>query len=80
MVYGFSIFVLVVVWITVVAVLHWQWQSTLEAELRQNINMARAIKEHTLRVLETMDQAILRLQTLATEHKPLPQEIGRAHV
>lgn len=76
-VYGFSIFVLLVAWSTVATVLYWQWKSTLEVELRQNINMARAIKEHTLRVLETMDQAILRLQTLATEHKPLPQDYLR---
>ena len=76
-VYGFSILVLLVAWTTVATMLYWQWQATLEAELRQNINMARAIKEHTLRVLETMDQAILRLQTLATEHKPLPQDYLR---
>ncbi|MFC4789929.1 MULTISPECIES: sensor histidine kinase [Giesbergeria] len=77
MVYGFSLFVLVVVWTTVVTVLYWQWQATQETELRQNINMARAIKEHTLRVLETMDQAVLRLQTLAAEHKPQPQDYLR---
>lgn len=64
-------------WTTVATVLYWQWQATLEAELRQNINMARAIKEHTLQVLETIDQAILRLQTLATERKPLPQDYLR---
>ena len=73
-VYGFSMFVLVVAWTTVLTMLYWQWQSTLEAELRQNINMARAVKEHTLRVLETIDQAVLRLQTLAAEHKPKPQD------
>lgn len=72
-VYGFSVLVLVMAWSTVLTMLYWQWQSTLEAELRQNINMARAIKEHTLRVLETIDQAVLRLQTLAAEQKPKPQ-------
>lgn len=73
-VYGFSVLVLVVAWGTVLTMLYWQWQSTLEAELRQNINMARALKEHTLRVLETMDQAVLRLQTVAAEQKPKPQD------
>jgi signal transduction histidine kinase len=73
-VYGFSVLVLVVAWCTVLTMLYWQWQSTLEAELRQNINMARAVKEHTLRVLETIDQGVLRLQTLAAEQKPRPQD------
>lgn len=77
MVYGFSLLVLALMWITVTVLLYWQWQSTLESELRQNINMARAIKEHTLRVLETMDQAVLRLQTLASEQKPQPQDYLR---
>lgn len=58
---AFSALVLLGGWGATIALLRWQWQETLEAELRQNTNTALALKEHTLRILDTVDQAMLRL-------------------
>lgn len=59
---AFSAAMLVIVWVSIALVLRWQWQDTLGAQERQNSNTALALKEHTLRVLEVTDQALLRLQ------------------
>ncbi|MCM2346734.1 MAG: hypothetical protein NDI95_08800 [Acidovorax soli] len=42
--------------------LNWQWKETLNAEMRQNTNTAVAFKEHTLRILDTVDQAMRRVE------------------
>ncbi len=61
-------------WATIVAMLRWQWSETLDGEMRQNTNTARALKEHTLRVLDTVDQAMWRLQHTAVDGPLTPQD------
>lgn len=58
----FSGLVLLGAWATVATMLHWQWKETLNAEMRQNTNTAVAFREHTLRILDTVDQAMRRVQ------------------
>ena len=58
---AFSALVLLGGWTAIAGLLRWQWQETLQAEMRQNTNTALALKEHTLRILDTVDQAMLRL-------------------
>lgn len=58
----FSACVLLGAWATMATMLHWQWKETLNAEMRQNTNAAVAFKEHTLRILDTVDQAMWRVQ------------------
>lgn len=69
----FSALVLLGAWITMATLLRWQWNETLEAEMRQNTNIALALKEHTLRILDTVDQAMWRLQRTA-EDGPLDSQ------
>lgn len=69
----FSAVVLLGAWATMAAMLRWQWKETLDAEMRQNTNTALALKEHTLRILDTVDQAMWRLQHTA-EDGPLNGE------
>lgn len=69
----FSAVVLLGAWATMAAMLRWQWKDTLDAEMRQNTNTALALKEHTLRILDTVDQAMWRLQHTA-EDGPLNGE------
>lgn len=63
----FSALVLLGAWTTVATLLRWQWNETLGAEMRQNTNIALALKEHTLRILDTVDQAMWRLQRTAED-------------
>lgn len=63
----FSALVLLGAWATMAAMLRWQWKDTLDAEMRQNTNTALALKEHTLRILDTVDQAMWRLQHTAED-------------
>lgn len=58
----FSAFVLIVAWASVQTMLHWQLKETFSAEQRQNTNTAVAFKEHTLRILDTVDQAMSKVQ------------------
>ena len=64
---AFSAIVLLGAWATIAAMLRWQWQETLESEMLQNTNTAVALKEHTLRVLDTVDQAMWRLANTARD-------------
>lgn len=61
----FSVVVLLGAWAAMAVMLHWQWNETLDAEKRQNTNTARALKEHTLRILATVDQSMVRVQEAA---------------
>ena len=49
-------------WVMALSIQQWQWKETLDAEMRKNTNTAVAFKEHTLRILDTVDQAALLLQ------------------
>lgn len=63
----FSALVLLGAWATIGILLRWQWNETLQAEMRQNTNTALALKEHTLRILDTVDQAMWRLENTARD-------------
>lgn len=68
--------VLLGAWATIASMLRWQWTETLDGEMRQNTNTARALKEHTLRVLDTVDQAMWRLQHTAEDGPLTPQDLA----
>ncbi len=53
---------LVMAWGAVGTVLHMKWQDAVEAELRQNTNVARVLEEQTVRVFATADQATRRMR------------------
>jgi len=63
----FSALVLLGAWATMATMLNWQWKETLGAEMRQNANIAVALKAHTLRILDTVDQAMGRLENTAKD-------------
>lgn len=65
----FSAFVLIVAWASVQTMLHWQLKETFSAEQRQNTNTAVAFKEHTLRILDTVDQAMSKVQIHVRENQ-----------
>ncbi|WP_198403240.1 ATP-binding protein [Acidovorax delafieldii] len=71
----FSALVLLGAWATMAALLTWQWQETLDAEMRQNTNTAQALKEHTLRVLDTVDQAMWRVQSAVRDRQLSGQDL-----
>ncbi len=63
----FSGLVLLGAWFMALSMLQWQWNETVNAEMRQNTNTAVAFKEHTLRILDTVDQAALLVQQMVAE-------------
>ncbi|SFF14228.1 cache domain-containing sensor histidine kinase [Paracidovorax wautersii] len=65
--------VLFAVWTTVWTLLQEQRRQAVEAEYRQNANISRALQEQTARVISAVDQAVLRLATLAAKG-PVPAE------
>lgn len=71
----FSALVLLGAWATMATMLHWQWKETLNAEMRQNTNTAVAFKEHTLRILDTVDQAMWRVQNAVRDGQLDGQEL-----
>lgn len=63
----FSALVLLGAWFMALSILQWQWHETVNAEMRQNANTAVAFKEHTLRILDTVNQATLLTQQKVAE-------------
>ncbi|WCM95162.1 ATP-binding protein [Acidovorax sp. NCPPB 2350] len=61
LVIGFLLLALTTTWVLVTMALHIKWQDAMEAEERQNGNLARVLQEQTVRVLTTVDQATLRV-------------------
>jgi hypothetical protein len=57
-----AMLLLLVVWGSVTVLLWNNWNETVEAEVRQNTNLASVLQEQTLRVISTVDQAVLCLQ------------------
>jgi signal transduction histidine kinase len=57
-----TLLVLLAVWGSTGAVLRMKRNDAVEAEVRQNANLARALQEQTLRVIAAADQATLRLR------------------
>ena len=70
-----SALVLLGAWSAMATMLYWQWKETLNAELRHNTNAAVAFKEHTLRILDTVDQAMWRVQNSVRNGQPDGQEL-----
>jgi signal transduction histidine kinase len=56
-----AVLLLLVAWVTLAAVLYLKWRDAVEAEIRQNANLALALDEQTTRVLAAVDQATRRL-------------------
>lgn len=70
-------FVVLVAWTAVGSVLHLKRQDAINAEIRQNTNLARAFEEQTARVLATTDQAIHRLREAWVSTGQAPGDIVR---
>ncbi|MFM2330192.1 MAG: hypothetical protein RLZZ494_2295 [Pseudomonadota bacterium] len=62
---------------SVVVMLSWQRQVALTQEEEENANIARALREHTLRILENVNQAMLRLSEVGAERAPTDLEYLR---
>lgn len=58
----FVMVILVVAWTVVSFELRNKRAAAIDAEIRQNANLARVLQEQTLRVLATIDQATLRMR------------------
>ncbi len=59
----FSAVVLLGAWITASGgLLHWQWRENYCRRAAPDRNTAQAFKEHTLRIIATADQSMLRIQ------------------
>lgn len=68
----FVLVILVVAWALVSFELRNKRAAAIDAEIRQNANLARVLQEQTLRVLATIDQATLRMRDsiVAGEYSP----------
>lgn len=67
----------VALWVIVGVLLSWQQQVAFSQEEQQNTNMARTLREHTLRILENVNQAMLRLSEVGAERSPEDTEYVR---
>ena len=72
------VLLVLVVWAGAVAMLALRHQDALDAEIRQNRNLARALEEQTLRVLATTDQALVRLRSVVADAGPAAMQAGSA--
>ncbi len=71
---------LVMAWAVVAGVLHVQRRDAQDGEARQNLNVARALEEQTLRVLSATDQATMRLRDVVLAHPgELPEMVSIAN-
>ena len=69
--------VIVVGWATVFALLASQRQGALDAELRQNANIASVLEEQTVRVIAAVDQAVLRLHDARVRGEVMAEDSQR---
>lgn len=60
--YIFTACILLATWLASAALLHWQWQETLDAEVRENTTTALTLREYTQHILDSADNAMRRLQ------------------
>lgn len=58
----FTLSILVIAWVVVSLELNNKRDAAIDAEIRQNTNLARVLQEQTLRVLASIDQATLRMR------------------
>ena len=70
---------LLVGWGAVLALLAARRSEAIEAEVRQNTNLARALEEQTLRVLAVTDQALVRLASAAVTPGTTPDLVRYAN-
>jgi signal transduction histidine kinase len=68
---------LLVAWSAVGAILKQKWQDAIDAEVRQNTNLARAFEEQTVRVLATADQATVRVRNAVAAGGPARPDLER---
>jgi signal transduction histidine kinase len=64
---AFAALLLVIVWLSVLAVLASKRNDAIEAERRQSVNVANVLGEQTLRVIATLDQACRRVADAVVE-------------
>ena len=64
---AFAALLLLIVWLSVIAVLTSKRDDAIEAERRQNVNVANVLGEQTLRVIATLDQACRRVGDAVVE-------------
>jgi signal transduction histidine kinase len=72
-----AVALIVVAWCSVAAVLILKRQEALDAEFRQNTNLASALEEQTARVLAAADQATLRLRDAVKSSGGVPADLAR---
>ncbi|WP_295852073.1 ATP-binding protein [uncultured Xylophilus sp.] len=65
------------IWITVFALLDSYRKGAIDAQVRQNSNIARALQEQTLRVIAGVDQAVIRLAHMAAAGPVAPSEFQK---
>jgi signal transduction histidine kinase len=73
----FCLLVLGVAWGAVFLELRSKRDESIAAEVRQNVNLARALQEQTLRVLASVDQATLRMRDQVLQGRFRPQDAER---
>ncbi|MDD0839743.1 ATP-binding protein [Curvibacter sp. HBC61] len=63
-------------WVAVALMLNLKARDAIEAEVRQNTNLARVLQEQTVRVLATVDQATLRMRDAVIAGNLSPAELS----
>ena len=74
---GFVALALVVTAALVALALYTKWQDAIDAQERQNANLARVLQEQTLRVLAPIDQATLRMRDAVAKGSFQPSDYTR---
>jgi len=74
---GFCLLVLGIAWGAVILELRSKRDEAIAAEVRQNVNLARALQEQTVRVLAALDQATLRMRDQVVQGRFRPQDAER---
>jgi signal transduction histidine kinase len=74
---GFVALALVVTAALVALALYTKWQDAIDAQKRQNANLARVLQEQTLRVLAPIDQATLRMRDAVAKGSFQPSDYTR---
>lgn len=74
---GFMALALVVTAALVALALYTKWQDAIDAQERQNANLARVLQEQTLRVLAPIDQATLRMRDAVAKGSFQPSDYTR---
>ena len=74
---AFVALALVVTAALVALALYTKWQDAMNAQERQNANLARVLQEQTLRVLAPIDQATLRMRDAVAKGSFQPSDYTR---